>query len=153
MPLTHCDLIKLEKSQNFIRKLYMMVDDPATNHVVRWTKNCDAFIVFDFCAFKNTVLTQYFPDVKYISYHRYLNKYGFFRLNAKHETIRVFGHPYFKRGEFDLLRKLKLSQSKSELPFEWERPDISEVGVPDGSGGRAHVSSQNLQSSNEDSDF
>jgi heat shock transcription factor 1 len=98
----------------FIRKLYKMVESPETNKIVRWTKSGHAFIISDFAAFTSSVMCMYYPGIKFMTFHRYLNLFNFTRVNCKFDSERVFKNANFRRGRVDLLTKIGSPQDKKD---------------------------------------
>jgi heat shock transcription factor len=65
----------------FLRKLYAMVDDPATDSVVSWSDGNNSFVVWNAHEFAATLLPKHFKHKNLSSFIRQLNTYvGFLYL-------------------------------------------------------------------------
>ncbi|KAL6619277.1 hypothetical protein ACP70R_034416 [Stipagrostis hirtigluma subsp. patula] len=93
-----------EPSQ-FIHKLYEIVDDKTTNHIISWDPDgLQTFVVWRTVECAREILPAYFKHSKLCSFVRQLNFYGFRKLS----TCRFeFTHPSFKKGDENLLSKIK----------------------------------------------
>ena len=93
----------------FVKKLYKIVRDPLTNHIVSWTpaKNgVQSFTIHCASMFKVEVLPTHFKHGSMHSFLRQLNKYQFKKQN-KGETDRlIFSHLNFKDGNEDDLANI-----------------------------------------------
>ena len=65
---------KRDAIQAFRDALYRMVDDPASDRTVRWSRCGQYFILTDLVVFKDSILPMYFSGIKYLTFHRYLNQ-------------------------------------------------------------------------------
>ncbi|KAI0647424.1 hypothetical protein C8Q79DRAFT_1009523 [Trametes meyenii] len=97
---------------HFLLKLYEMLNDPANDEMIRWSDEGDSFYVVREERFAREVLGHWFKHQNFSSFVRQLNLYGFRRvthlqqgiLRMGHESqSNHFGHPYFRRGQPDLL--------------------------------------------------
>ncbi|CAN0268695.1 unnamed protein product, partial [Lampetra fluviatilis] len=99
----------------FLSKLWTLVEDPDTNELICWSPNGLSFHVFDQGHFAKEVLPKYFKHNNMASFVRQLNMYGFRKVvnieqggllkPEKDET--EFQHPYFIRGQENLLEHIK----------------------------------------------
>lgn len=83
-----------------------MVSDPSTDSIVRWTEDGSAFVVLDEFAFARQLLPLYFRHKNFSSFIRQLNFYNFKKRQVDGKYIRL-QHPYFKRGQLQLLQLIK----------------------------------------------
>ena len=67
----------------FVRSLWNCVNDPTNDAIIRWSKSGNKIEIHDMPRFKTEVLAAHFPDLKFGSFRRYLNLYGFPRANPK----------------------------------------------------------------------
>lgn len=109
----------------FLQKLYKMVDDPETDHILSWYTTGDGLFIRENEAFVSQLLPQYFKHSNMSSFVRQLNTYGFSKVPSEPPT-QHFSHPNFRRGDID---SLSLIQRKSS-----HRPHTSagtSVPMPD----------------------
>lgn len=59
----------------FLTKTYEIVEDPATNDVVSWSRGNNSFVVWDPQGFAITLLPRYFKHNNFSSFVRQLNTY------------------------------------------------------------------------------
>ncbi|XP_033896419.2 heat shock factor protein 4-like [Acipenser ruthenus] len=108
----------------FLTKLWTLVEDPETNHLICWSATGASFHVFDQGRFAKEVLPKYFKHNNMASFIRQLNMYGFRKVVNIEQSGLVkperddteFQHLYFLQGHEHLLEhiKRKVSLVKSE---------------------------------------
>lgn len=108
----------------FLTKLWTLVEDPETNHLICWSTTGTSFHVFDQGRFAKEVLPKYFKHNNMASFVRQLNMYGFRKVVNIEQSGLVkperddteFQHLYFLQGHEHLLEhiKRKVSLVKSE---------------------------------------
>ncbi|XP_051725464.1 heat shock factor protein 4 [Ctenopharyngodon idella] len=108
----------------FLTKLWTLVEDPETNHLICWSTTGTSFHVFDQGRFAKEVLPKYFKHNNMASFVRQLNMYGFRKVVNIEQSGLVkperddteFQHLYFLQGHEHLLEhiKRKVSIVKSE---------------------------------------
>lgn len=59
----------------FLNKTFDVVDDPATNHMVSWSRGGASFVVWDPHAFSTSLLPRCFKHNNFSSFVRQLNTY------------------------------------------------------------------------------
>ncbi|XP_037671960.1 LOW QUALITY PROTEIN: heat shock factor protein 4 [Choloepus didactylus] len=99
----------------FLGKLWALVGDPGTDHLIRWSPNGTSFLVSDQSRFAKEVLPQYFKHSNMASFVRQLNMYGFRKVVSieqggllRPECDHVeFQHPSFVRGREQLLERVR----------------------------------------------
>jgi len=64
----------------FIWKLYNMVEDPASSHVISWTPTGGSFVVASPMEFQEVILPKFFKHSNFSSFVRQLNLYGFHKV-------------------------------------------------------------------------
>ena len=99
------------KVNDFILKLYLLINDENTNNIISWNEKGTSFIINDFEKFCYEILPKVYQTDLYSSFHRQLNSYNFIKINNnKYE----YEHPLFKKGNEDLLKDMK-RKKKSNL--------------------------------------
>ncbi|XP_069072305.1 heat shock factor protein 4 isoform X2 [Pleurodeles waltl] len=108
----------------FLNKLWTLVEDPDTSHLICWSSNGTSFHVFDQGRFAKEVLPKYFKHNNMASFVRQLNMYGFRKvvnieqggLVKPERDDTEFQHLYFLQGHEHLLEhiKRKVSVVKNE---------------------------------------
>ncbi|KAJ7046540.1 transcription factor Hsf1 [Mycena alexandri] len=96
----------------FLNKLYEMVNDEKTNHLIQWSASGDTFLVFDQERFAREVLPHWFKHQNFASFVRQLNMYGFHKIPHLQQGVLKgttdaehwnFVHEKFRRDQPDLL--------------------------------------------------
>jgi len=95
-------------SQPFIHKLYTMVSEPETAHIVNWSPDGNGLLLLNLEAFVKEILPIYFKHTNLSSFVRQLNTYGFSKTDS--DTWR-FSHPAFRKGEPDQLHRIERKNS------------------------------------------
>uniref|UniRef100_A0A8C3S1P5 Heat shock transcription factor 1 n=1 Tax=Chelydra serpentina TaxID=8475 RepID=A0A8C3S1P5_CHESE len=99
----------------FLTKLWTLVEDPDTDPLICWSPSGNSFHVFDQGQFAKEVLPKYFKHNNMASFVRQLNMYGFRKvvhieqggLVKPEKDDTEFQHPYFIRGQEQLLENIK----------------------------------------------
>ncbi|XP_010960753.1 heat shock factor protein 4 isoform X3 [Camelus ferus] len=99
----------------FLGKLWALVGDPGTDHLIHWSPSGTSFLVSDQSRFAKEVLPQYFKHSNMASFVRQLNMYGFRKvvsieqgglLRPERDHVE-FQHPSFVRGREQLLERVR----------------------------------------------
>uniref|UniRef100_A0A8C0GFQ3 Heat shock transcription factor 1 n=1 Tax=Chelonoidis abingdonii TaxID=106734 RepID=A0A8C0GFQ3_CHEAB len=96
-------------------RLWTLVEDPDTDPLICWSPSGNSFHVFDQGQFAKEVLPKYFKHNNMASFVRQLNMYGFRKvvhieqggLVKPEKDDTEFQHPYFIRGQEQLLENIK----------------------------------------------
>ncbi|KAM9385234.1 heat shock factor protein 1 isoform 2-T2 [Pholidichthys leucotaenia] len=99
----------------FLTKLWTLVEDPDTDSLIRWSPSGASFHVFDHGRFSKEVLPKFFKHNNMASFIRQLNMYGFRKvvhieqggLVKPERDDTEFQHPFFLRGQEQLLENIK----------------------------------------------
>ncbi|KAJ1981346.1 Flocculation suppression protein [Dimargaris verticillata] len=104
----------------FVNKLYSMVEDPANQPLIHWSRCGEKFTVTNHNELAREILPRYFKHGNWQSFVRQLNMYGFHKVNdvfhgnvAPDAQIWEFKHPEFICGRPDLLNNIKRRTPKS----------------------------------------
>ncbi|XP_053967092.1 heat shock factor protein isoform X1 [Anastrepha ludens] len=106
----------------FLAKLWRLVDDPDTNHLICWNKDGRSFIIQNQAQFARELLPLNYKHNNMASFIRQLNMYGFHKITSidngglKFDRDEMeFSHPCFKRNCPFLLEhiKRKIANTKS----------------------------------------
>uniref|UniRef100_A0A8D0CKC9 Heat shock transcription factor 4 n=1 Tax=Scleropages formosus TaxID=113540 RepID=A0A8D0CKC9_SCLFO len=104
----------------FLTKLWTLVEDPETSHLICWSASGTSFHVFDQGRFAKEVLPKYFKHNNMASFVRQLNMYGFRKVVNIEQSGLVkperddteFQHLYFLQGHEHLLEHIKRKVSR-----------------------------------------
>ncbi|CCM01107.1 uncharacterized protein FIBRA_03155 [Fibroporia radiculosa] len=102
-------------TNNFVTKLYQMINDPKSAQFITWTELGTSFVVSNVGEFSRTILGSHFKHNNFSSFVRQLNMYGFHKINRTPRAQRTsadvqtweFSHLKFLRGRPDLLEEIK----------------------------------------------
>ncbi|KAI0924334.1 hypothetical protein AcV7_003099 [Taiwanofungus camphoratus] len=102
-------------TNNFVTKLYQMINDPKSAQFITWTELGTSFVVSNVGEFSRTILGSHFKHNNFSSFVRQLNMYGFHKINRTPRAQRTsadvqtweFSHHKFLRGRPDLLEEIK----------------------------------------------
>jgi osomolarity two-component system response regulator SKN7 len=98
---------------DFVKKLYVIIEDPTNADYIVWSAQGDSVIVKDPNEFAIKVLPLHFKHNKFASFVRQLNKHNFHRVKnpALQDQECEFKHPNFQRGKKELLEQISRQQS------------------------------------------
>ncbi|GAA5838304.1 hypothetical protein JCM11251_003458 [Rhodosporidiobolus azoricus] len=97
----------------FIYKLYQLILEPTTDHLVTFSPDGHAFTVYDPATFSQEVLSRYYRHSNFASFTRQLNMYGFRKVARNSRDIPVteqswsFSHPKFRRGDLNSIGSIR----------------------------------------------
>ncbi|KAJ7924754.1 hypothetical protein B0H13DRAFT_1601453 [Mycena leptocephala] len=99
-------------TSDFVKKLYLILDDREFQELIRWGPGGDFFIVKDVTGFSNIVLPMIYKHSNFASFVRQLNKYDFHKIKAIDEDSLddktwAFRHPDFRRDGRNALENIK----------------------------------------------
>ncbi|XP_013191251.2 heat shock factor protein isoform X2 [Amyelois transitella] len=106
----------------FLGKLWKLVNDAETNHLISWSPGGKTFVIKNQADFARELLPLYYKHNNMASFIRQLNMYGFHKITSvengglRYEKDEIeFSHPCFMRGHAYLLEhiKRKIANSKS----------------------------------------
>ncbi|KAH9460977.1 hypothetical protein Pst134EA_017285 [Puccinia striiformis f. sp. tritici] len=127
----------------FLTKLYTMVNDSSTDHLIKWNKpNGDSFFVVSSERFGRELLPKYFKHSNFGSFVRQLNMYGFHKVPHLNQGVLQgeipetemleFTNINFQRAQPDLLCLIQHKKScpESTHPATNEQNEPSSTAVP-----------------------
>jgi len=108
----------------FLAKLWKMVDDPDTDHLIAWGDFGNTFVIHNQAEFSQSLLPYYYKHSNMASFVRQLNMYGFHKklsveaggLKSEKDQEMEFEHPCFLRGNHDLLNHIKRKVATPKMP-------------------------------------
>ncbi|TIB76760.1 response regulator [Wallemia mellicola] len=99
---------------DFVRKLFMMLEDSQYNSVVSWSPSGETFVVKEMNDFTKLILPRHFKHSNFASFVRQLNKYDFHKVKREEGEEKPWGdqtwefkHPEFKANCRHLLENIK----------------------------------------------
>ncbi|XP_049643375.1 heat shock factor protein 4 [Suncus etruscus] len=119
----------------FLGKLWALVGDPGTDHLIRWSPNGTSFLVGDQSRFAKEVLPHYFKHSNMASFVRQLNMYGFRKvvsleqgglLQPERDHVE-FQHPSFLRGREQLLERVRRKVPALRTEDRWRPGELGRL--------------------------
>ncbi|KAI5968022.1 SKN7 [Candida margitis] len=107
-------------SNDFVKKLFLMLQEDSYKDVVRWTDNGDSFVVINTNNFTKNILPRHFKHSNFASFVRQLNKYDFHKVKISNEAKSTY--PYgedaweFKHPDFRMNDRVSLENIKRKGP-------------------------------------
>lgn len=122
-------------SNDFVKKLFQMLQEDTYKDVVRWTSSGDSFVVINTTEFTKEILPRHFKHSNFASFVRQLNKYDFHKVKIPNEEKQnyeygedawEFKHPDFRINDRESLENIKRKSSKkSSLNYN---PNVANSG-------------------------
>ncbi|XP_072264933.1 heat shock factor protein 2-like isoform X3 [Pyxicephalus adspersus] len=105
----------------FLTKIWSLVEDSRNSEYICWSQDGNSFIVLNETSFAKEILPRHFKHNNMASFVRQLNWYGFHKVMqdesgaARHDKYCSgrYQHPFFKRGQEELLIKIKRKVTSS----------------------------------------
>ncbi|CUA70665.1 Heat shock factor protein [Rhizoctonia solani] len=119
-------------NNNFVTKLFQMINDPKSASFIAWNEHGTSFIVQSVGEFSRSILGSHFKHSNFSSFVRQLNMYGFHKVNKTPRSQRTsqdnqtweFSHPKFLKGRVDLLDQIKRKALDNEPPGRNSRVEL-----------------------------
>ncbi|CAE7112327.1 unnamed protein product [Rhizoctonia solani] len=119
-------------NNNFVTKLFQMINDPKSASFIAWNEHGTSFIVQSVGEFSRSILGSHFKHSNFSSFVRQLNMYGFHKVNKTPRSQRTsqdnqtweFSHPKFLKGRVDLLDQIKRKALDNEPPGRNTRVEL-----------------------------
>lgn len=105
MPATKGDFLLPQ----FLKKVIAILNNEDST-IVHWNESGEIIVIENIDLFSDYILPKYYKATKFNSFIRQLNLYGFKKSSSStfiNNKVAEFSHPYFKRGNEDLLRYIK----------------------------------------------
>jgi len=85
-----------------------LLEDPSNSDVITFLPDGTSFAILQPSAFASGLMSKHFKILKFDSFVRKLNRWGFSRVADRiGNHCEVYQHPLFRRGKWDLCRKMK----------------------------------------------
>lgn len=103
-------------SNDFVKKLFQMLQEDSYKDVVRWTTSGDSFVVINTTEFTKEILPRHFKHSNFASFVRQLNKYDFHKVKIPNEEKQSyqygedaweFKHPSFRINDREALENIR----------------------------------------------
>ncbi|CAB3989399.1 heat shock factor 1 isoform X3 [Paramuricea clavata] len=111
----------------FLAKLWKLVDDPSSDHLISWSQDETSFIVHDQVTFSRDILPKYFKHNNFASFVRQLNMYGFRKVvGAEQGGLKAekddwqFQNANFIRSQPRLLENVKRKSTPDDKKVKGE---------------------------------
>ena len=115
---------KENKVNDFILKLFTLVNNEKTNNIISWNEKGTSFIIHNFKKFCYEILPEVYQTQLYSSFHRQLNYYNFTKMNNdKYE----YAHPLFQKGKKELLKDIKRKKLIANLSLKSQGVDKDNI--------------------------
>ena len=99
---------EITQCSSFVEKLYKIVDDPSTDHIITWDEPIgDTFSIKQNSVFCDQILPTYFKHNTFASFIRQLNMYDFHKARMRNSTVQIFSHEHFQKGKMKELCLIK----------------------------------------------
>ncbi|KAJ7896319.1 HSF-type DNA-binding-domain-containing protein [Mycena olivaceomarginata] len=100
------------QTQDFVKKLYKMLEDNTLRDVISWGAQGNSFVVKDVNEFTVSILPRIYKHSNFASFVRQLNKYDFHKIkhvddNSWAEQKWEFKHAHFRAGCRNALQNIK----------------------------------------------
>ncbi|CUM48695.1 uncharacterized protein AC631_00320 [Debaryomyces fabryi] len=138
-------------SNDFVKKLFQMLQEDTYKDVVRWTSSGDSFVVINTTEFTKEILPRHFKHSNFASFVRQLNKYDFHKVKIPNEEKQnyeygedawEFKHPDFRINDRESLENIKRKSSKKS----------SQNYNPNGASSGSNIDSYGYQSLKDEMD-
>ena len=119
------------KSENFIVKLYFILNTPAYEKIIHWSSNGTFLVISDITKLTQKILPKYYNHRNYSSFVRQLNMYDFHKIipDVQNEkNAQYFQHENFqKHTNFEEISKI-LPKTRKNMEKIITQNDLNEMG-------------------------
>lgn len=121
-----------DKLPPFLRKTWDIVEDAATDHIVKWSTSGRSFVVLDVEMFSKEILPRFFKHSNWSSFVRQLNTYGFRKIDPDRWE---FANDNFTKGGKGLLnviqrRKPTITSTLTAIAAQTKLPETPHSFYP-----------------------
>ncbi|TIB32885.1 hypothetical protein E3P86_03055, partial [Wallemia ichthyophaga] len=109
---------------DFVKKLFMMLEDSQYSSVVCWSPSGESFVVKEMNEFTKQILPRHFKHSNFASFVRQLNKYDFHKVKREEGEEKPWGDQTweFKHPEFKANCRHSLENIKRKAPTGKGKP-------------------------------
>lgn len=115
----------------FLLKLVNLLEQDEFKEFIAWSDDGTYFVVHDQSSFSKQVLPKFFKHNRFSSFVRQLNMYGFRKVPLLTSGVMLiaqesigFHHPFFIRGELNLLQHIK---RKVTQPAKFQQDELVQI--------------------------
>lgn len=140
-------------SNDFVKKLFQMLQEDSYKDVVRWTINGDSFVVLDTNEFTKELLPRHFKHSNFASFVRQLNKYDFHKVKVSNEEKAnyiygddawEFKHPDFRMNDIEALENIKRKGPGTKKTIGNDNSNLNQENLRHPCQNSAILSTQNI---------
>jgi len=113
-PETSSHPVKCSNPKRFPELLQMLLKDNNYPHIISWSEDGRGFRIQNRIDFEKYILPSHFDAIKFRSFQRQLNIYGFIRLD-KGTKRYTYGHKSFARDKHNNLIERKPIKGKTSV--------------------------------------
>ncbi|KAF0697227.1 Aste57867_12055 [Aphanomyces stellatus] len=97
-----------ERTTKYLEKLYCMLEQ-CPESIAAWTPDGSSFAILDSDALEKSIIPRFFKPIKFESFVRQLNSYGFrkAKYTVQNRVVFAFRHTDFLRGQSHQLQTIK----------------------------------------------
>ncbi|XAR63459.1 hypothetical protein NMG60_11023399, partial [Bertholletia excelsa] len=107
----------------FLKKIYEMVEDPETDHIISWSNTRKSFIIWNYLDFSSNLLHRYFRHNNFSSFIYQLNTYGFKKISWGRWE---YANEWFQKGKKHLLVNIKRRSQQRGATLSRENGTLKE---------------------------
>lgn len=114
---------------NFIQKSFQILENKEYESIIHWMANGREFAIKEIDEFQDHILPKYFRHRNINSFIRQLNMYGFHK-SRKDPSKNIFSHPFFLRGQAQILHLVKRKIKNQDKLDEENKLPILDCPTP-----------------------
>ncbi|KAF0697225.1 Aste57867_12053 [Aphanomyces stellatus] len=131
-PLSMTSTPSDDKTTKYLEKLYCMLEQCPPS-IAAWTHDGASFTIYNSDALEKSIIPNFFKPIKFESFGRQLNSYGFKKTKTlvHHTTVFEFRHPRFVRGQSEQLRTIQRRRRRMQQLSAGDMADLSDMELRD----------------------